>query len=357
MPKPRPSLNAAAYVLHHQAAEGFADFEDAEGFGDLDDHDDDDDDDVGDGDEEGEEGAEGEEEEEEKVEEEELSEEELARRYDEMVLVRRADTAKLEDYEDCWVLLPTGWLNEWTAYVAGEGPRPGVVRNHELLEVDNTPRPGLIKVRDYRAVNCKVYGLYAELYGTDCTPAVCRYQVDLYSPPVLGKFKEDALRGPLLDARVAAQEIRAKYEYPPSEPDDDDDELICCWCITRTCVENCIYAMLTCGKQLVAPPRYQKLKNMDEGDDFQGLDDDYQEKELYLEPASDGAEETKEAPSEWSELEMTGRAKQGRRGRMAKAGPRGGPKGPAKGQKMRRELGKGQEDTSWVSKPPERRRR
>uniref|UniRef100_A0A7R9U3S0 DUSP domain-containing protein n=1 Tax=Pinguiococcus pyrenoidosus TaxID=172671 RepID=A0A7R9U3S0_9STRA len=189
------------------------------------------------------------------------------RRMDEMELVREADSTQLDAYEDCWVLLPTSWLQEWSAYVAGEGPRPGVVRNHELLELDNSPKPGLVKVRDYRAVNCRVYALYAELYGTDCTPAVCRYEVDLYAPSVMGKFKEAALRGPLLEARIAAQEVRKRYEYPPSEPDSDTD-VICCCCVTRTCIENMLYAIFTCGRHLTAPPRYTKLQMEDDDEDL-----------------------------------------------------------------------------------------
>jgi len=78
------------------------------------------------------------------------------------------------------------------------------------LTLDGDPKPDLVKVKDYRGVNCKVYALYAEIYGTDDVPANCRFIVDLYAPPVVGNSREELLKGPLLESRVVAQVQRSE---------------------------------------------------------------------------------------------------------------------------------------------------
>lgn len=197
------------------------------------------------------------------------TEEERERRLEELRLVQRYDRSEIKAQDECWVLIDTEWISHWTQYASGKACRPGVVPNRALLSFDKSPLPNLVKVRDYRAVNPMVYALYSEIYGTDGGPSVARYTVDLYSPPVQGKYKEEFLKGPILEARILAQELRAKYEYPPSEPDSEDGKPICCFCVTRQVVENVIYACITCGKHLTAPPRYQKLSSVDDDGDLE----------------------------------------------------------------------------------------
>lgn len=54
----------------------------------------------------------------------------------------------------------------------------------ELLDEQNDPLVNLMPVRDYRGVPPIVYFIFLELYGKDSSPELCRYQIDIYKPPV-----------------------------------------------------------------------------------------------------------------------------------------------------------------------------
>jgi len=54
----------------------------------------------------------------------------------------------------------------------------------ELLDTQNNPLVNLMPIRDYRGVPPIVYFIFLELYGKDSSPELCRYQIDIYKPPV-----------------------------------------------------------------------------------------------------------------------------------------------------------------------------
>lgn len=112
------------------------------------------------------------------------------RRKLELALVLRYDSMKLKR-RDCWFMLDIQWLARWAAFAAQDGPLPGPISNHVLLEDgweermrSNTPgRPdipkrGLQRSRDYRAVTPMVWCLFAELHGLGEAPLLPRYVDD-----------------------------------------------------------------------------------------------------------------------------------------------------------------------------------
>lgn len=77
-----------------------------------------------------------------------------------------------------WFLVDADWLEEWKRFMLGDGPLPGPIRNGRLLDAEGAPRPGLLRVVDYRGVNVAVWTFLQQRYGGG--PAVPRWRLDLY---------------------------------------------------------------------------------------------------------------------------------------------------------------------------------
>ena len=105
---------------------------------------------------------------------------------------------KLSDRE-CWFLIDSKWLNAWSSFVndPDEDEPPGPLSTSQLLDDNKVPLEGLHTPIDYRAVTPMIYHIFLELYGSDGSPELPRYLIDIYKLPVpidkVTKIKTKAL--------------------------------------------------------------------------------------------------------------------------------------------------------------------
>ena len=83
-------------------------------------------------------------------------------------------------------------------------------------------------MKDYRAVNPRVWALYAEVYGTDDAPPIARLKLDIYSQPTDTLLMHKCLKGPGMKARTMVPlMIDAYMEWPDfHDPDAETDNLV-----------------------------------------------------------------------------------------------------------------------------------
>ena len=79
---------------------------------------------------------------------------------------------------DSFYLIHDDWLRQWRAFIQEKGQRPGPITNHLLLDADSKPRPGLVKVRDYRGLHGTVWDELLRCYGGG--PVIVRKRLDIY---------------------------------------------------------------------------------------------------------------------------------------------------------------------------------
>lgn len=109
------------------------------------------------------------------------------RRKLELALVVKHDKAQL-DRKECWFVIDAHWMNSWVEFAARGGPPPGPIANEALLDPKwlermesllpgrpDTPRAGLVAMKDYRCVTPMVWCLFVELHGTTKAPVLARY--------------------------------------------------------------------------------------------------------------------------------------------------------------------------------------
>jgi len=152
-------------------------------------------------------------------------------------LVRRFDKKDIDSNKECWYLIDSTWLQSWAMYISGKSDEePGIITNHKLHRPsavnstfsDDTLRLGLKPTVDYRAVTPVVWYSYVTLYGKDSTPEICRYVVDIYSPPVSITKHADISLSASMRARSEIAGLRArikeKYHPEPLHEDEEDEE-------------------------------------------------------------------------------------------------------------------------------------
>lgn len=93
-----------------------------------------------------------------------------------------------------WYLLECSWLTKWKAFVRG-GPLPGPIDNARLLGIDNSPLPGLQKVKHYRGVDAIQWFFWYERYGGG--PAIVRSELNIYAAPVAADAFDLGKKSPL----------------------------------------------------------------------------------------------------------------------------------------------------------------
>jgi len=95
--------------------------------------------------------------------------------------ISKLDSTALSDGER-WYIVEASWLRHWREYCwdATRTDPPGPISNWRLL-AGKQPRPNLVRARDYRGVNYKVWRVFVHRYGGG--PAICRYELDMYAPP------------------------------------------------------------------------------------------------------------------------------------------------------------------------------
>ncbi|ETP55419.1 hypothetical protein F442_00051 [Phytophthora nicotianae P10297] len=112
------------------------------------------------------------------------------RRRLELQLVMSYDRKELKSKE-FWFAIHSEWMNRWALFVGKEGPEPGPISNHELLEpgfdTGEDPnrvvlmRPGLEITKDFRFVTPMVWSLLAALHGPGDAPPIARFALDINS--------------------------------------------------------------------------------------------------------------------------------------------------------------------------------
>lgn len=93
-----------------------------------------------------------------RVESQEPSEELLnLRRKLELKLIQKHDRANIDKFKECWYLIDSIWLNQWSAFVHSDGDPPGILSSKALIDEQKKPLPGLRNRVDYRGVTPLVF--------------------------------------------------------------------------------------------------------------------------------------------------------------------------------------------------------
>ena len=79
---------------------------------------------------------------------------------------------------DPFYLIHDDWLRQWRAFIQEKGQRPGPITNQLLLDEQGVPKPGLVKVRDYRGLHGTVWDELLRCYGGG--PVIVRKRLDIY---------------------------------------------------------------------------------------------------------------------------------------------------------------------------------
>ena len=98
------------------------------------------------------------------------------RRLFEKNVVNNSDTQTSQDGE-AWFLISAMWLENWKAFIRG-GPLPGPVDNTVLLKDDRKPKQNLVRAKEYRGVNPRVWAFFKKHHGGG--PALARKELDIY---------------------------------------------------------------------------------------------------------------------------------------------------------------------------------
>lgn len=77
------------------------------------------------------------------------------------------------------------WLNRWSEFVNTDSLElPGPISSADLLDGNNNPIAGLKPKIDYRALPAVAFFILKQLHGSDGSPDLPRYSLDIYKPPV-----------------------------------------------------------------------------------------------------------------------------------------------------------------------------
>lgn len=179
------------------------------------------------------------------------------RKKQELKIVKKYDKTKIYMEKECWFLMDTKWLNNWSAFVNDvQQEPPGPMSTAELLDSEGNAIKGLLAKIDYRAVPPIVYFIFLELYGKDSSPEICRYVIDIYKHPVpidkLVKIRMHAAT----EASIKVNKIRQKWMKWDIYPDEEEEEMDL-WCcgLTKEHIETFIYWAITCWASLARSSR------------------------------------------------------------------------------------------------------
>jgi len=202
------------------------------------------------------------------------------RRALEFELVARADKSKVDTRTECWYLMDTHWLAEWTCFVEGKQNTlpPQITSNFLLGKEDKKgnrePRDNLELKLHYRGVPPLVFHILKELYGHDKSPPICRFLLDIYAPAVPDVERIRIQEKPMKEARVMVNEVRSAWTTWDEVEDLEDQDLCCCG-LTKDHIEAIIYWIVRCcarksaGRDDISYRDYNTVsRGDDETDDF-----------------------------------------------------------------------------------------
>jgi len=122
----------------------------------------------------------------------------------ELDIIQKYDKINIIPRKECWYLIDSKWLNQWTKYVLStsistnddddnddeveEVDPPGLLTTEHLHDEHGKLLLNLQPNLDYRGVTPLVYYIFTELYGRakvdKTSPELTRYQCDIYKIPV-----------------------------------------------------------------------------------------------------------------------------------------------------------------------------
>ena len=196
------------------------------------------------------------------------------RRKAERELIMKFDQTKIDARKECWYLIDSRWLNNWSLFVHNNGDLPGNLSSRELIDSEKKILPELKARIDYRGVTPLVFFILNNLYGHDTTPQFSRYTIDIYAPPVPIERLVDIQFKAQAESSILAHKIRKKWiKWEIDDNEDEDNQLWCCCGLQKEHVESIIYWMIMCcsrkksGRSDIKYTNYKPLKG-NENDDF-----------------------------------------------------------------------------------------
>lgn len=154
----------------------------------------------------------------------------------ELEYVKKHDSKTFAAGETVYIV-EAAWIKKWKAFLQTEdAPYPGPVDNASLIEAWSLrcpmmhPLPGLVRGRDYRGVNGKVWSLFVRTYGGG--PEIVRRSVDIYEvdrSPRPGTPSGES--GAIFEefSTPARSEVDDPVD-PPAEAGDDFEEVVASAC-------------------------------------------------------------------------------------------------------------------------------
>lgn len=79
------------------------------------------------------------------------------RRKQEKKLIQQYDRSKIDINKECWYLIDSSWLNDWSNFVHGDLDPPDMMSSKALIDKDRKVLPGLRSRIDYRGVTPLVF--------------------------------------------------------------------------------------------------------------------------------------------------------------------------------------------------------
>jgi hypothetical protein len=79
------------------------------------------------------------------------------RRKLEMKLIQKYDRSEINKLKECWYLVDSIWLNQWSAFIHNDGDPPGILSSNGLIDAQKKLLPGLRSRVDYRGVTPLVF--------------------------------------------------------------------------------------------------------------------------------------------------------------------------------------------------------
>ena len=270
------------------------------------------------------------------------------RRSLEYELIARCDKDKIDSRTECWYIMDCSWLDDWTSFIDGKTSiPPSPISTIYLINQENKKnnrnnniqsesksdesigmnssssnsitssssgsssinnsnnkrnkkenvvlRNNLEAKVDYRCVPPLVYFVLREIYGSDGSPEICRYIVDIYSKPVSDIDRVRIQHKPMTDARIKVNMIRQLMM--PDKEDDDENVTSCCCGLKKEHLEAFIYWMVRCcsrnssGRKDIRYRDYNPLPKTGSKNDKSKEDEDHQGKRI-IRSADDDSETT-----------------------------------------------------------------
>eukprot|EP01039_Chlorochromonas_danica_P006480 gene6480-7145_t len=206
----------------------------------------------------------------------------------ELKLMRKFDKNKINVAKECWFLVDTMWLNAWSEFVnTEEGDPPGPISSKDLLNEEGNPIAGLIAKMDYRALPAISYFILKQLHGSDGSPDIPRYSVDIYKPAVPLHRLVSIQMTAVCEANIQVNRYRPKWvKWDLADEEEEEFKMFWCCGLTKEHLEAFIYWAVHCwrwsrkssGRDNISYRQYRPLRGIPDdtvhGNSQHGVDGD-----------------------------------------------------------------------------------